>query len=116
MRAIRLIAATLIALVAIVVPAGIAHADTSYVPVSGAGSSWSSNAIDQWRRNVQQYGMRINYASTGSSDGRNQFKAGTVDFGATEIPYGTTDNGVTEPAPSRGYAYIPDVAGGTAFM
>jgi phosphate ABC transporter phosphate-binding protein len=102
-----------VALSGAAVPAGAA---TSYVPISGAGSSWSSNAIDQWRRNVQQYGIRVNYASTGSSDGRNQFKAGTVDFGATEIPYGVTDNGVTEPPPSRGYAYIPDVAGGTAFM
>ena len=95
---------------------GSAAATTSYVPISGAGSSWSSNAIDQWRRNVEQYGIRVNYASTGSSDGRNQFKAGTVDFGATEIPYGITDNGVTEPPPTRGFAYIPDVAGGTAFM
>ncbi len=93
-----------------------AGAATAYVPINGAGSSWSSNAIDQWRRNVVQYGIRVNYASTGSSDGRNQFKAGTVDFGATEIPYGVTDNGVTEPPPTRGFAYIPDVAGGTAFM
>ena len=41
-----------------------------YVPISGAGSTWSQNAIDQWRRNVNQYGLRINYAGTGSSDGR----------------------------------------------
>jgi phosphate ABC transporter phosphate-binding protein len=97
-------------------PALAADAATSYVPISGAGSSWSSNAIDQWRRNVQQYGMRINYASTGSSDGRNQFKSGTVDFAASEIPYGLKDNGVTEPLPSRGFAYMPSVAGGTSFM
>jgi phosphate ABC transporter phosphate-binding protein len=113
---IGLVAAALIAVSALSAGGARASAATSYVPISGAGSSWSSNAIDQWRRNVQQYGIRVNYASTGSSDGRNQFKAGTVDFGASEIPYGTTDNGVTEPAPSRGYAYIPDVAGGTSFM
>jgi phosphate ABC transporter phosphate-binding protein len=89
---------------------------TAYVPISGAGSTWAANAIDQWRRNVEQYGIRVNFAATGSSDGRNQFKAGTVDFGASEIPYGTTDNGVTEPPPTRGYAYMPDVAGGTAIM
>jgi len=88
----------------------------SYVPVSGAGSSWSSNAVDQWRRNVEQYGMRINYASTGSSDGRNQFKAGTVDFAITEIPYGLKDGGVVDTPPSRGYVYMPIVAGGTSFM
>ncbi|SNS52665.1 phosphate ABC transporter, phosphate-binding protein [Micrococcales bacterium KH10] len=88
----------------------------TYVPISGAGSSWSANAIDQWRRNVEQYGMRVNYASTGSSDGRNQFKAGTIDFASTEIPYGLKDGGVVDTPPSRGYAYMPIVAGGTAFM
>jgi len=93
-----------------------ASAADSYVPVNGAGSSWSSNAVDQWRRNVEQYGMRINYASTGSSDGRNQFKAGTVDFAITEIPYGLTDGGVVDTPPTRGFVYLPIVAGGTAFM
>lgn len=87
-----------------------------YVPISGAGSSWSANAVDQWRRNVTQYGMRVNYASTGSVDGRNQFKGGTVDFAVTETPYGLKDNGVTEPLPTQNFAYMPIVAGGTAFM
>lgn len=87
-----------------------------YVPVNGAGSSWSANAIDQWRRNVVQYGLRVNYASTGSSDGRNQFKAGTVDFASSEIPYGLKDGGVVDTLPSRGFAYMPLVAGGTAIM
>lgn len=87
-----------------------------YVPVNGAGSSWSANAVDQWRRNVQQYGLRVNYASTGSSDGRNQFRSGTVDFASSEIPYGLRDGKVVDTPPSRGYAYMPLVAGGTAFM
>lgn len=87
-----------------------------YVPVNGAGSSWSANAIDQWRRNVVQYGMRVNYASTGSSDGRNQFKSGTVDFASSEIPYGLKDGGVVDTLPTRSFAYIPLVAGGTALM
>lgn len=98
-----------------VLPAAPAQA-ADYVPINGAGSSWSSNAVDQWRRNVQQFGMRVNYASTGSTDGRNQFKAGTVDFAVSETPYGLKDNGIVEPLPSRGFAYMPLVAGGTAFM
>ena len=116
-RFIRRLTRTLaIAIAALVLlPAAPALA-ADYVPVSGAGSSWSSNAIDQWRRNVQQYGMRINYTSTGSSDGRNQFKAGTVDFASSEIPYGLTDGGVVDSPPARGFAYMPLVAGGTAFM
>lgn len=88
----------------------------SYVPISGAGSTWSQNALDQWRRNVNQYGMQVNYQGTGSSDGRNQFRNGTVDFAVSEIPYGLTDGGVQDTPPARNYAYMPIVAGGTAFM
>ena len=104
-------------LTAIIVSGGsTAAVAADYVPISGAGSSWSANALDQWRRNVKQYGMSVNYASTGSVDGRNQFKGGTVDFGVSETPYGLTDNGVVDALPARPFVYIPIVAGGTAFM
>lgn len=111
---------TVAAALAVIAPVGaltssVASAE-SYVPVSGAGSTWSQNALDQWRRNVNQYGMRIDYQGTGSSDGRNQFKNGTVDFAVSEIPYGLKDNNVVDVPPSRGFAYMPIVAGGTAFM
>jgi len=99
-----------------VVPSRPASAADGYVPISGAGSTWSQNALDQWRRNVTQYGMQINYQGTGSSDGRNQFRNGTVDFAVTEIPYGLSDAGVTDTPPTRKFAYMPIVAGGTAFM
>ncbi|MEU9453909.1 phosphate ABC transporter substrate-binding protein PstS [Streptomyces sp. NPDC048277] len=88
----------------------------TYVPISGAGSTWSQNALDQWRANVKQYGMTVNYNGTGSSDGRNQFRNGTVDYAVSEIPYGIKDSGVVDPPPSRKYAYMPIVAGGTSFM
>lgn len=88
----------------------------SYVPINGAGSTWAENAINQWTGDVSQYGMEVNYAGTGSSDGRNQFKAGTVDFAASDIPYGERDDGIVDPPPSRGFAYMPVVAGGTSFM
>jgi len=89
-----------------------------FVPISGAGSSWSFNALDQWRRNVASlYGITVQYSPTGSSDGRNQFKNGTVDFAVSEIEYGLSDGGVVDQPPKgRGYAYMPIVAGGTAFM
>ncbi len=94
-----------------------AQAATAYVPISGAGSSWSANAVEQWRTNVQQYGMRVNFASTGSSDGRNQFRNGTVDYAVSEIPYGLKDGSVVDSPPAnRPFAYMPIVAGGTAMM
>jgi len=101
--------------VSVVAPA-LPAAGAIYVPISGAGSTWSENAIDQWRANVRQYGMTINYSGTGSSDGRNQFRNGTVDFAVSEIPYGIKDSGVVDPPPARKYAYMPIVAGGTSFM
>jgi phosphate ABC transporter phosphate-binding protein len=91
-------------------------AAASYVPISGAGSTWSQNALDQWIKNVQQYGIKANYQGTGSSDGRNQFRNGTVDFGVSEIPYGIKDQQTIDTPPSRKYAYMPIVAGGTSFM
>jgi phosphate ABC transporter phosphate-binding protein len=111
-RALAVAVTTSAFLVTSVQPASAAD----FVPISGAGSSWSANAIDQWRRNVEQYGMRVNYASTGSSDGRNQFRSGTVDFALSEIPYGLSDGGVIDEPPTRPFAYMPIVAGGTAFM
>jgi phosphate ABC transporter phosphate-binding protein len=88
----------------------------SYARISGAGSTWSQNAITQWQASVKKYGMTVDYAGTGSSDGRAQFAQHTVDFAVSEIPYGTTDFGVRDAPPSRGYAYMPIAAGGTSFM
>jgi phosphate ABC transporter phosphate-binding protein len=88
----------------------------TYVPISGAGSTWSANAIDDWVTNVQQYGMVVNYDPDGSTAGRQEFADGVVDFGASEIPYGVQQGDQTDAPPSRGYAYMPDTAGGTTFM
>jgi phosphate transport system substrate-binding protein len=95
-----------------------AAAADSFVPVSGAGSTWSQNAIDQWRRDVNQYGMRINYSGTGSSDGRRQFLNGTVDFAASDIPFQfhPEDNSQPENPQPGSYAYMPVTAGGTVLM
>jgi ABC-type phosphate transport system substrate-binding protein len=88
----------------------------SYVPITGAGSTWSANAIDDWTTNVAQYGMVVNYSPVGSTSGRTDFGEGTVDWGASEIPYGVQDGNFNDPPPARGYAYMPDTAGGTTFM
>ncbi len=92
-----------------------AQAET-YKRVSGAGSTWSANAIQQWVANVRQYGMTVDYADTGSSDGRAQYANGTVDFAVSEIPFGLEDGASQENIPSRKFAYMPIVAGGTSFM
>jgi phosphate transport system substrate-binding protein len=90
----------------------------TYVPISGTGSTWSQNALDQWRKNVaSNYGMTINYTGSGSSAGRKDFINGQVDFAVSEIPFQLhpIDGSQPEIVP-RGYAYMPIVAGGTSFM
>jgi phosphate transport system substrate-binding protein len=95
----------------------VASAAEGFVPISGSGSTWSQNALDQWRRNVNSlYGITVNYAGNGSTSGRNDFRSGQVDFAVSEIPYGLTDGGVLDPPPPRAFGYMPIVAGGTAFM
>jgi len=114
-RARALFAAAVIALsVVAVLPAQAA----SYDPITGAGSTWSQNALDQWRKNVAaNYGMTVNYSGVGSSAGRRDFAEGGVDYAVSEIPFQThPEDGSAPEVPKRGFAYMPIVAGGSAFM
>jgi phosphate transport system substrate-binding protein len=94
-----------------------AHA-ASYFPITGSGSTWSQNALDQWRSNVaRNYAMTINYNGVGSTSGRRDFIQGTVDFAISEIPFqANPQDGSAAENPTTGYAYMPIVAGGTSFM
>ncbi len=94
-----------------------AQADT-YDPITGTGSTWSQNALDQWRKNVaSNYGMTVNYSGTGSSAGRQDYIKGTVDYAVSEIPFQAhPEDGSPPEVPPRGYAYMPIVAGGTSLM
>lgn len=85
--------------------------------ISGAGSTWSQIAIDQWRADVARQGLTVNYQGVGSTSGRVFYYNGQVDFGVSEIPF-NNDGGVDEIrlASARPYAYMPIVAGGTSFM
>ena len=104
-----------------VVPAAAAEraVGTSYQPITGFGSTWSANAIQQWARNVfNNYHWTINYNDVGSSAGRQLFKnpGGGADFAVSEIPYALQNSDSPDPAPPRKFAYMPIVAGGTSFM
>ncbi|WP_309619926.1 phosphate ABC transporter substrate-binding protein PstS [Salinibacterium sp.] len=89
----------------------------TYYPVAGAGSTWSANALQQWIRNVfDNYRWKVTFDDSGSSAGRQLFSQGTVDFGVSEIPYALAGSDSPDPRPARQFAYVPIVAGGTAFM
>lgn len=115
-RAIRalVVLAVVFASVSSVLPAQA----VSYDPITGTGSTWSQNALDQWRKNVaSNYGMTVNYSGVGSSAGRRDFAAGSVDFAVSEIPFQSApEDGSAPETPKRGFAYMPIVAGGTSFM
>jgi phosphate transport system substrate-binding protein len=90
----------------------------TYIPITGTGSTWSQNALDQWRKNVAaNYGMTVNYSGVGSSAGRRDFIQGTVDYAVSEIPFQSApEDGSAPEKPANGFAYMPIVAGGTSFM
>jgi phosphate transport system substrate-binding protein len=93
---------------------------TQYYPVTGFGSTWSADALTQWARNVwNNYKWQIKFTANGSSAGRQIFEApggGGADFAVSEIPYALKNSDTADPRPTRHFAYMPIVAGGTSFM
>jgi phosphate transport system substrate-binding protein len=93
-----------------------AHA-TSYPRLSGDGSSWAGNALNDWVTGVKAQGVTVDYNPDGSSQGRANFASGLSDFAVSEIPYkGDTSDPQDQSFPSFGYGMLPVVAGGTSFM
>lgn len=89
----------------------------THAPIVGEGSTWSANALQQWIRNVwSNYQWKLTYTESGSTQGRRAFANGTADFGVSEIPYSIANSNEYDSRPGRGFAYMPIVAGGTAFM
>lgn len=86
--------------------------------ISGSGSSWAGNAVDDWKAAIQSaQQVRVNYNNAGSSQGRKDFANGLADFAVSEIPYtGDTADPKDNVRPNFSYAMLPVVAGGTAFM
>jgi len=116
-RLLVLLAAMLVVLVP-VAPA-LASSAGSYIAISGSGSTWSAVALSQWAENLHANGISINFNPDGSAAGRADYMAQQVDFAASDPPFRNGsdpfDTGGAE-HPQVGYSYVPDTAGGTAFM
>ncbi|WP_248581260.1 substrate-binding domain-containing protein [Nocardioides sp. InS609-2] len=110
-------------LVALLPGLGVAHADdgapvarAAYAQIEGSGSTWSEVIVQQWISDVDALGMKVTYNGGGSSQGRKNFSQNVTDFGISEIPYpGVDEFGNADNSNGREYAYLPIVAGGTAF-
>lgn len=111
-RASAVAVAALVALIA--GTAAPAYAD--YAQIEGDGSTWSQVIFNQWISDVTASGIQVVYNGGGSSVGRSNFAGAMDDFAISEIPYqGTDEKGQQDGSPNRPYAYLPIVAGGTAF-
>ncbi|OWT60247.1 phosphate ABC transporter substrate-binding protein PstS [Candidimonas nitroreducens] len=75
--------------------------------ITGAGSSFVYPVISKWSASyAEKTGNRVNYQSIGSGGGIAQIKAGTVDFGASDMPLDEATLG------KFGLGQFPDVIGG----
>jgi phosphate transport system substrate-binding protein len=91
-------------------------ARAAYATIEGTGSTWSELIVKQWISDVDANGIKVVYTGGGSSKGRKDFSQNTTDFAISEIPYqGTDETGQADTSNGRPYAYLPIVAGGTAF-
>jgi phosphate transport system substrate-binding protein len=114
-RPIRLLLAFAVSLACIVSLPGSANA-TTYAQIEGTGSTWSELILQQWIADVDANGMKVVYTGGGSTKGRKDFSQASTDFAISEIPYqGTDERGQADTSNGRPYAYLPIVAGGTAF-
>jgi ABC-type phosphate transport system substrate-binding protein len=111
----------LAAMIVVLVPVAPALASSAggYIAISGSGSTWSAVALSQWAQNLHANGISINFNPDGSAAGRADYMGQQVDFAASDPPFRSGsdpfDVGGAE-HPSVGYSYVPDTAGGTAFM
>lgn len=113
--ALRSLAAVLACLACVVVIPGSASA-VAYAQIEGTGSTWSELIVQQWIADVNANGMKVVYTGGGSTKGRQDFANKATDFAISEIPYqGKDEQGLADTSNGREYAYLPIVAGGTAF-
>jgi ABC-type phosphate transport system substrate-binding protein len=107
------------ALITMAATAGPAAALT-YVPISGSGSWSASVAIDQWSRDLAPSGITVNYTPDGTAAGRTDYIDGQDVFAASEPPFRNGTDKLANVGPELpipwGYSYVPDVAGGIAFV
>jgi len=78
----------------------------------GAGSTFSTNFVDQCRvLYAKQTGNILTYTPNGSGAGRNFFNNKLVDFAISDTPYGISDT-----KPKEDFVYVPLVSGPVAIV
>jgi phosphate transport system substrate-binding protein len=98
--------------------ASIANAQTATldknVTVSGQGSSFMSNLIEQCKADAKsEFGINIAYQPTGSGAGRNAYLAGTNDFGGSDVGFPAAEK---DAAKAKPFVYVPIAIGGVGVI
>ncbi len=92
-----------------------APAQVEPAAINGAGSTYVGPAMDQWIAEATSLGLNVNYSGQGSPAGLRLFNERTVDFAGTEAEWASL-GGPGDESLSRGFQYIPDVAGAVAIF
>jgi len=82
--------------------------------INGQGSSYVALAMQQWVADAQTSGLQVNYLPTGSPQGLTSFGQSLADFAGTEAEFSALSSPGS--GDSRGYQYVPSVAGAVAVM
>jgi phosphate ABC transporter phosphate-binding protein len=119
-RSFALVAALAMVCVAPLAAASSANGAVTHALISGSGSSWAANAVNQWISDVASNGLQVVFTAAGSAQGRTDFRNVTTDFAVSDIGFQGRDpvtgaNDTACAATCRPYAYLPIVAGGTSF-
>jgi phosphate transport system substrate-binding protein len=100
---------TMMAIAALVLMAGTGMGQSASSPLTGAGSTWVYPLVAKWAAEYQkEFGVPVNYQSIGSGGGIAQIKAGTVAFGASDMPLKPED------LQSAGLIQFPTAVAGAA--
>jgi len=91
------------------------HSSGPSVTLNGAGSTFDQPLFTRafYFYHQAHSNITINYASIGSGGGEQQFEAGTVNFGATDVPMLTSDLAKV-PASAGSVLQVPVALGGEA--
>jgi phosphate transport system substrate-binding protein len=114
-RTAALIGAAVLAPFAAAVPAQAQTATLDKnVTVSGQGSSFVSNFVEQCKADVKNsFGINIAYQPTGSGAGRTAYIAGTNDFAGSDVAFTAAE---LPNAQKKPFVYIPAAIGGIAII
>jgi len=91
---------------------------SSFVPITGSGSSFATVAIEVWASSVRPKGLVVNYNPDGSDAGRVDYIDNQDDYAVSDEPFRTSVDKLGGLPPEHvplGFSYIPAPASAVAF-